>query len=303
MSIPFTKYHGAGNDYIVIDGRNRSEDWAQMAKAICSLHVGVGADGIALVAPSSIAPVRLRIFNPDGSEAEMSGNGIRCFSKFVLEEKIAEADGEGLKVETGNGVLTVTPFWKDGRVVKATVSMGQPEFRWKQIPINTYEASVRDNRDLNEALLESLGLRFDYIFFEGRLLNTKDHRVQVTGVSVGNPHAVQFLSDPIETFPLDEVGPLVEWNTAFPNQVNYHIVNLYNRGALSMRSWERGAGETLACGTGACASVVAARLHNYVDDTVKVHIPGGELTVTWNGEGPVYLEGPVEEVFSGTWPN
>ena len=187
-------------------------------------------------------------------------------------------------------------------MTRAKVSMGEPELRWKQIPINTYETGVRDNRELDESLLENLGLRFDSIFFEGRLLNTKDHTVQVTGVSVGNPHAVQFLHDPIERFPLDKVGPLVEWNTAFPNQVNYHIVNLYNRGALGMRSWERGAGETLACGTGACASVVAARLHNYVDDTVKVHIPGGELTVTWKGQGPVYLEGPVEEVFSGAWP-
>ena len=297
----FTKLHGAGNDYIVVDGRRQELDWAELAKRICAPHVGVGADGVAVVAPSKLAAVRMRIFNPDGSEAEMSGNGIRCFAKYVLEQGIVQKQEGGLEVETGAGIRMVEPHWEHGRVTGAKVSMGEPELRWKLIPVNTYEASIRDNRDLDHELLEQLGLRFDSIFFEGRLLMTEGHKVDVTAVSVGNPHAVQFLQDPVAEFPLSEVGPLVEWNPAFPNKVNYHVVNMAGRDRLIMRSWERGAGETLACGTGACAVVVAARLHKYVDDTVTVEVPGGELTVSWPGHGPVYLEGPVAEVFSGEW--
>ena len=302
MGIRFTKLHGAGNDYIVIDGRQQEMDWAGLTRAICAPHVGAGADGIALVAESEAAPVRMRIFNPDGSEAEMSGNGIRCFAKYVLERGLVPVQEGSLRVETGAGVRVVDPQWEDGRVTVARVSMGEPELRWKAVPVNTYEASIRDNRSLDHDLLEGLGLRFDHIFFEGRLLTTGDHRVDVTAVSMGNPHAVQFLQTPVAEFPLAEVGPLVEWNPAFPNKVNYQVANVLARDRLAVRIWERGAGETLASGTSACAVVVAARLHKYVDDAVTVEVPGGELMVTWPGNGPVYLEGPVAEVFSGEWP-
>ena len=297
----FTKMHGAGNDYLVIDGRQLDLDWAELTRRICAPHIGVGADGVALVAPSEQAEVRMRIFNPDGSEAEMSGNGIRCFAKYVLEQGIVPKQEGGLKVKTSAGVRVVEPHWEDGQVTRAKVSMGEPELRWKAIPVNTYEASIRDNRELDHELLERLGLTFDYVFFEGRLLMTEGHKVDVTAVSMGNPHAVQFLQTPVAEFPLAEVGPLVEWNPAFPSKVNYQVVNVLNRGRLAARVWERGAGETLASGTSACAVVVAARLHKYVDDIVTVEVPGGELMVSWPGHGQVYLEGPVAEVFSGEW--
>jgi diaminopimelate epimerase len=301
MALKFTKMHGAGNDYVLVDGRSRDLDWAGWAKRLTDRHFGVGADGLLVVAPSSRGDTRMRMFNPDGSEAEMCGNGIRCFAKYVLEQGIVPNREGGLQVETSAGVLTVEPRWENSRVTSAKVGMGEPELRWKAVPVNTYEASIRDERLLDHDLLGRLGLRFDYIFFEGRLLMTEGHRVDVTAVSLGNPHAVQFLQKPIAEFPLRDVGPLVEWNPAFPNKVNYHVVNVLGRDRLAMRSWERGAGETLACGTGACAVVVAARLHKYVDDTVTVQVPGGELTVTWPGHGQVFLEGPAAEVFSSEW--
>jgi diaminopimelate epimerase len=298
----FTKLHGSGNDYVLVDGRGQNLDWSEWAQRLTDRHFGVGADGLLVVDTSERAEVRMREFNPDGSEAEMCGNGILCFTKYVLERGIVQLKNGSLSVETGAGVLSVEPHWRAGRVARSTVNMGEPELRWKEIPVNTYEASVRSDRLLDHDLVKRLGLGPEHIFFEGRLMmEGQQVRLDVTAVSMGNPHAVCFVEAPVADYPLAEVGPQVEYNMAFPSRVNYHVVNVQGPDRLDSRSWERGAGETLACGTGACAMVVAARLHGYVRDTVVVRVPGGELMVTWPGHGPVFLEGPAEEVFSGEW--
>ena len=278
----FTKMHGAGNDYVLVDARQLEHDWPTLARATCDRHMGVGADGVLLVLPSDCADVRMRMLNPDGSEAEMCGNGIRCLAKYVLEREIAEAGADGLRVETLTGVRLIEPTWHGGRVERARVAMGEPELRPERVPV-----VVSDDLAGGPAL--------DYpLDVDGVLLN-------LTFVSMGNPHAVAFIDTPVADFPLDRIGPQVERHRIFPNKVNFSIVNVRSTGGVVARVWERGAGETLACGTGACAIAVAARLHGFTGEDVDITLPGGALTISWDGEGQVYLEGPATEVFEGDW--
>ena len=282
-SLKFTKMHGAGNDYVVVDARAQERDWASLALRLADRHFGVGSDGLLLVAPSSIADVRMRMFNPDGSEAEMCGNGIRCFAKFVLERDIARPGDGVLSVETGAGVLTVIPHLEQGRVVRAQVDMGPPRLRPEEVPVRLPEGAATH------------GPLIDYpLTLDGRTL-------AVTCLSMGNPHAVAFIQEPIEEFPLERLGPQVEHHPLFPNRVNFEVANVLEPGQVHMRTWERGAGETLACGTGACAVAVAARLKGLIGEQVDIELLGGLLTVRWDGQGPVWLEGPAEEVFEGEW--
>jgi diaminopimelate epimerase len=283
--VRFGKLHGAGNDYIVVDARRLSLDWPAVARTLCHRHYGVGADGLLLALPSSRADVGMRIFNPDGSEAEMCGNGIRCLVKFALERGIIPWK-ERVLVETAAGIRVVVPLWRDGGVVRARVGMGKPILRAAEVPVDVAHPSARKGG--GEMAL-------------GWPLEVEGRAFAFTGVSMGNPHAVVFLEEPVEAFPLDRYGPGVERHPLFPRRVNFEVVNVLDRGRLKVRVWERGAGETLACGTGACAVAVAARLHGYVEDRVDVLLPGGTLTVSWDGTGEVVLEGPVEEVFEGRW--
>ncbi|MBF8267283.1 MAG: Diaminopimelate epimerase [Dehalococcoidia bacterium] len=281
-SVKFTKMHGAGNDYALIDARDLDADWPSLARAMCHRRLGVGADGILLVLPSSSAHTRMRMFNPDGSEAEMCGNGIRCLAKYVLERGIVRRGESPLEVETLAGVRALVPIWHDGRVIRARVAMGKPELRPDRVPV-ALPGGASDEPALDYPLtVEGVELR-------------------LTFVGMGNPHAVAFLDAPVGEFPLPLIGPLVEHHLLFPNQVNFSIVNVGDPGHLSARVWERGVGETLACGTGSCAIAVASRLHDYTDDEVDITLPGGVLTVAWDGRGQVYLEGPAEEVFEGEW--
>ena len=278
----FTKMHGAGNDYVLMDARDLEEDWATLARAMCDRHMGVGADGMLLVLPSNEANVRMRMLNPDGSEAEMCGNGIRCLAKYVLEREIAEAGKDPLSVETLTGVRLIEPTWSDGLVERARVAMGAPELRPERVPV-----TVSDDMSGGPVLDFPLDV-------DGHLLN-------LTFVSMGNPHAVAFIDTPVADFPLARIGPQVEHHRIFPNKVNFSIVNVRDSWAVVARVWERGAGETLACGTGACAIAVAARLHGFTGEDVDITLPGGALTISWDGSGEVYLEGPAEEVFEGDW--
>lgn len=277
----FKKYHGAGNDYIYVDARAERKDWQLLARAVSDRHIGVGGDGLIILLPSNIADVRMRIFNADGSEAEMCGNGIRCFVRFALEENIRVAVADIVNVETAIGVLAVTPIWEDGQMSRASVDMGAPRLQPAEIPL----------------ALKGDGPVIDH------LLTVADDSVEITGVSMGNPHAVVFLQQGVAEYPLHRVGPQVEVHPLFPNRVNFEIVNVLDRDRLQVRVWERGSGLTQACGTGACAVVVAARLHGLVDDQVDVDLPGGTLRVTWPGRGTVILEGPIAEVFEGVWPD
>ncbi|MDA0988529.1 MAG: diaminopimelate epimerase [Chloroflexi bacterium] len=278
----FTKMHGAGNDYVLLDARDMEADWSALAKSLCDRHMGVGADGLLLVLPSASADVRMRMYNPDGSEAEMCGNGIRCLAKYVLERDIVDRKKSPINIETMSGIRVVEPIWYDGKVDRARVAMGEPELRSERVPVSLSEDMAG-------------GPVLDYpIDLDGTALD-------LTFVSMGNPHAVAFIESPVSRFPLHRIGPEVERHAMFPNKVNFSIVNVKEGRWVVARVWERGVGETLACGTGACAIAVASRLHGYTGDEVDITLPGGVLTIFWDGVGQVYLEGPVVEVFEGEW--
>ena len=279
--LDFTKMHGAGNDYVYIDARGRERDWPALAVAMSDRHTGVGSDGIILMADSDRADLRMRMYNADGSQGEMCGNGIRCLVKFALDRRVVPCDVSPIAVETLAGVRQVTPVWEDGRMVGASVTMGEPRLRPQDVPVAAPGSGpVMDHP-----------------------LRVNGYDLSISCVSMGNPHAVAFLREPVDEFPLHEVGPVVERHELFPERVNFEIVNLESRSRLRARVWERGSGLTMACGSGAGALAVAARLHGYVDDDVTVSLPGGDLAVTWEGRGEVVLEGPVQEVFQGEWPD
>lgn len=276
----FTKLHGTGNDFIVVDGRRDERDWPALAAAICDRHFGAGADGLIVAAASAVAPIRMRIFNADGSEAEMSGNGLRCLVKYAVDGGIVTPPGDELDVETGAGVLRVRITTEHGRVTSVRERMGAPRLDPREIPVAV------------EAPPPVLRLDLDV---DGRT-------IPVTPVSMGNPHAIFFQDDPVERYPLHAVGPLVEHHRLFPNRTNFEVVRVLSRGRAEMRVWERGVGETLSCGSGASAVMVAARLLGHADGALELRVPGGELSLEWPGEGDVILTGPVAEVFRGVWP-
>ena len=292
--------HGAGNDYVLLDARDQDHDWPSIARAMCDRHYGVGADGLLLVAPSKVADIRMRMLNPDGSEAEMCGNGIRCFAKYVLERDIVSVSNGLLRVETGAGVMDIQPFRDaNGTIGRARVSMGVPRFHADDIPVRLPEGERGLRLDIT-SLDISDGIQAERIV-AGYPVEVAGQTFNLTCVSMGNPHAVAFLDGPVEDVPLDKLGPLMEHHPMFPQRVNFHLVNVLGTDWLKVRSWERGAGLTLACGTGAAAIQAAARLLRLTDETVAVEMPGGMLSVTWPGQGPVYMEGPAEEVYEGEW--
>jgi diaminopimelate epimerase len=275
--------HGAGNDFLLVDGRGARRDWPSLAVAMCQRNTGAGADGL-LVAVESAKParaaVRMLLFNADGSEAEMSGNGVRCFAKFVVEEGIAVPAGDSLPVETGAGLIVVELMREGDRVAGARVDMGKPRLAPADIPV-----AVERAPPVLDLPVEAAGGTY-----------------AVSCVSMGNPHAVHFVDTPVAAFPLAAVGPAVERHPLFPARVNFEVARVVDRRHVESRTWERGVGETLACGTGACAIIVAARLKGLVNDDVEVREPGGALRLTWDGRGSVYLAGPAAYVYQGEWP-
>ena len=277
----FSKLHGAGNDYIYVDARGGERDWPELARQVSDRHFGIGADGLILLKNSEVADARMQMFNADGSEGMMCGNGIRCFIRFGLDNSAFSQATTSFDIETASGVLNVRPIWESGAMTRASVGMGAPIFRPSDIPVNAPDA-------MNPVL--------DYpIAVDGVEL-------LLTCVSMGNPHAVMFLDQPVEDYPLTTIGPKVENHPAFPARVNFEVVNVIDSGRIRVRVWERGSGITLACGTGACAAVVSARLQGLVGNKVAVEMPGGELEVSWSGDGEVILEGPVAHIFDGDWP-
>ena len=224
----------------------------------------------------------MRVYNPDGSEAEMSGNGIRLFAKFVLDRNIADATKDGLTVETLGGVRTVWPEMVDGRMVSARVAMGAATFVAAEVPVDTSDLGGKDN-----VIAESLEIG--------------GAQMAVTCLAIGNPHAVAIMDDPVEDFPLTEVGPYVENHPMFPQRINFEIVNVHARDKIRARIFERGAGETMSSGTGSTASAFACRKLGLVDDAVDVVVDGGVLRISWDGNDEAFLEGPAVEVFTGVW--
>lgn len=271
--LKFWKMHGLGNDYIIVDNRGSiigEEEKSSLALKLCRRKFSIGADGLIFVENSSIADVKMRIFNSDGSEAEMCGNGIRCLAKYCYENKIVLK--EELKVETLAGVKKVWLNLDNGEVKSVKVDMGYPIFEREYIPM------VGDGLCINEEL------------------KIEDKKFNITCLSLGNPHCVIFLDD-VENFPVEKFGPLIENHKLFPKRVNVEFVKVLNMEELKIRVWERGCGETFACGTGACASVVAGNLLGKVGRKVVVHLVGGDLNIEYLGS--IFLEGSVEKVFEG----
>ena len=264
----FTKMHGLGNDFVfLVPAQVGDHDWPSLARRMCHRRFGVGADGLILVLPSGTADFRMRMFNPDGSEAEMCGNGIRCFGKFLLDNGFWSRPE--VTVDTLAGLQKLRMHVTAGRTESVEVDMGRPAL--------------------------PLGAETLHISAAGRELD-------LTLVSMGNPHAVFFLDSPVDEYPLETFGPAVETHPAFPSRTNFEIVNVLSRDAIRVRVWERGAGITLACGTGACAAAVASRVHGHTDTSVTVHLPGGDLSVAWAGaDQSVVMTGSATTVFTGDW--
>ena len=284
----FTKMHGAGNDYLYIDARDHddfSTDWSQLSRSMSDRHFGVGSDGIILIEDSGIADLKMRMFNADGSESEMCGNGIRCFAKYAIDRGLATPGADGIEVETLAGIRTVVPIYDGDRITGARVAMGEPLLEPGDVPVILDPASGYPKGPVT-----------------GYPLAVDSLELSLSFVSMGNPHAITFIDQPVGGFPLHTIGPMVEHHSIFPNRVNFETVNITGPGAMTARGWERGSGETMACGTGACAIAVAARLLGIADGRVDITLPGGTLSIDWDGEGEVYLEGPAEEIFSGKWP-
>ncbi len=276
--IPFNKYHGLGNDFIIVDTRMYPihRDMSLLAQSMCDRHRGIGADGLILVFKSDKADYRWKIFNPDGSEAEMCGNGIRCLGKYIADRE-KKPDGTRITVETLAGIKTIDIIRNKFNKASIKVDMGKPILDAAQIPTAIQTDKV-----------------IDYPFAVG------EEQFGLTAVSMGNPHAVIFVKD-VAQVPLDKFGPVIERDTAvFPKKTNVEFVQVVDEKHLKMRVWERGAGETQACGTGACATAVAGYLNKYSDNDVTVSLPGGDLQIYWDQDlGTIFMTGEAEFVFQG----
>jgi len=283
----FTKVKGAGNDFILVEGGEAPRDWSQVAIAMCDRHFGVGADGLLLVLPSNNADFQMRVFNSDGSEAEACGNGLRCLVRYALHKGLADSKAQQISVETISGVRKARLHTVGGKVATIQVGMGEPKFGAEDIPVAIEQGgSIVDIKPI-----------MNYpVIIDGKEL-------PLNFVSVGNPHAVYFWQHPVADFPLSQLGPKVGQHKIFPNRVNFEVARVVSREQIEARVWEKGVGETLACGSGACAIAVLAQLHDYIRSKVDIKLPGGILGVEWDGVGEVFLSGPAEIVFSGEWPD
>ena len=273
-TLPFVKMHGIGNDYVYVDCfAHRVPDPAALAERVSPRRTGIGSDGLILICPSDVADCRMEMYNADGSRGAMCGNGIRCVGKYVADHGLSARNP--LRVETDSGIKILELTRQGGTVTSVTVDMGEPILDGPRIPVAA-EGRVVD------APLEVAGVGY-----------------QVTCVSMGNPHCVVFTRD-VETLDLERIGPGFEHHAFFPNRVNTEFVRVDGPSQLRMRVWERGSGETAACGTGACAALVAAVLTGRAERRATLHLNGGDLEIEWRaGDGHVLMSGPAEEVFRG----
>ncbi len=315
MEIPFTKMHGLGNDFVLVDCRKHALSgffhMASLASKLCNRRFGIGADQLLLLCPSESADFRMEIYNADGSQVEMCGNGIRCLAKYIWDKGLSTEDM--LQIETLAG--TIRPG-RAGELVR--VDMGEPVLEPEKIPVNikdSNESSVTSNelktkdKDLSlspDPLLvtrDSLLVTDEVTRYSSPVidhpLQIRDREFRVTCVSMGNPHAVIFLDEDLSDFPVAVYGPEIENHPAFPKRTNVEFVNVKSRSELVMRVWERGSGETMACGTGASATGVAAMEKGLVDRKVTVNLLGGQLIIEWMENNRVYMTGPAVEVFEG----
>lgn len=269
--------HGAGNDFIFVDclqgmGPLEGVDLSGLSVQVCDRHFGIGADGLVLVLPSDAADYRMKIMNSDGSEAEMCGNATRCFAKYLYDRGLA---GDSVGIETLDGIKHVEVQAQDGKAVSATVNMGMPKLDAADIPVTGFAGRVIEQP-----------------------LQVDGQRLEITCVNMGNPHCVIFVHSAADV-PLEDIGPKIETHPAFPKKTNVEFAQVVSPDDVIMRVWERGAGVTLACGTGACSTVVAGSLSGRTGRCAMVHLPGGDLLIDWRGDDKVYMTGPAAETFRG----
>ena len=278
MGIEFTKWQGCGNDFVLVDDRSESiKDPAELSRKMCDRHYGIGADGLIIIRPSDKADTRMRIYNTDGSEAEMCGNGIRCFARWVYE--LGLVPGEEFTVETGAGILVPKIIKENGRITGVRVDMGQPVLDADKIPTKGFGTGR-----VVDKTIEVLGETY-----------------HVTCVSMGNPHCV-VLWDDLSTLDIEKLGPAFENHPAFPNRVNTEFVSVRDKNHVRMRVWERGAAVTMACGTGACATLTACVLNDRTERKAEIELDGGKLFIEWSEkDNHIYMTGPAEEVYKGTY--
>jgi diaminopimelate epimerase len=300
----FTKMHGLGNDYVYVDcfAKKMPSDPAELARLVADRHLGVGGDGLILICPSQVADARMRMFNADGSESEMCGNGVRCVAKYVYDHGLSSK--RTVAIETGAGVLSLDLEIDDGgaggqsggKVRRVRVDMGQPRLATKEIPVSLPGVAAHE-RVVDFALDKYLAGWHHEAWHDACGLEPG-----MTCVSVGNPHLILFCRNVIDV-PLSMVGPRLERAAEFPNRINVHFVQVHSAEEVTMRTWERGSGITLACGTGATAVCVAGALAGRTGRHILAHLPGGDLELEWRADDPVMMTGPAVEVFSGEWPD
>lgn len=273
----FTKMHGCGNDYVYVDcTKGMIENPGEISRKVSHRHFGIGSDGLILICSSDVADFRMAMYNADGSEGAMCGNGIRCVAKYVYDKGLT--DKKNLSIETKSGIKKLELTVEDGKVSLVKVNMGAPILKSKDIPIAVDTDKCID-ADIN---------------VDGKVY-------KVTCVSMGNPHAVTFIDEDVNKFPLDKIGPKFENHPMFPDRVNTEFVQVLNRHEVNMRVWERGSGETLACGTGTCATVVACVLNGLTEDEITVHLLGGDILVKYDRDNDtVWMTGPAAIAFEGT---
>jgi diaminopimelate epimerase len=284
LNLKFAKMQGAGNDFVVVESDGLDLNWRDIALAMCDRHYGVGADGLLLLTKSNAADFGMRILNADGSEAKMCGNGIRCLVKYYVESSGLHDAKQMVSVDTPVGVR-LARFERVGSAVsRVKVGMGRPEFLDEGCagdPTNAGEFGIISEAERSVSMGQELDL---------------------TLLSIGNCHAVYFTEIPLRDFPLSEIGPALRHQRTFPRDVNFEVAHLIGSDHIEARVWEHGVGETLACGSGACAVAVAARSKGYIGNRVEISLPGGTLDVEWDGVSDIFLNGPAETVFHGVWP-
>jgi diaminopimelate epimerase len=283
----FTKMHGAANDFVVVNARNMERDWPGMAITVCERHRGIGCDSLITLLNSDNADFGMRTYDADGSESETCGNGLRCVARYVLEKGLVNSDVEEITIETLAAVSTIKLERKEGKVVKFWANLGKPKLSAEQLPVD-FKNSKGEFFKVNSLI---------------------DYKARVDGmevtlnlVSMGNPHAVLFIKEPVKDFPMAKIGPLVENLSIFPNRTNFQVARVIDREHIEARVWEKGVGETMACGSGTCAITVASKLNGYTGSKVEVKLPGGTLESSFNGTGEVVVGGPAVVVYEGVWP-
>ena len=276
MMLKFTKMHGLGNDYVYMDAINQNiEDRTELAKFVSDRHFGIGSDGLILICPSNVADFKMQMFNQDGSEAQMCGNGIICVGKYVYDKGLTTKTT--ISIETLAGIKILKMQEENGKIKLITVDMGEPILEPNKIPVKSNENPVKN-----------------------LLLNAENREFKFICVSMGNPHGITFIDEDVNSFDVCKFGKKLEVDSVFPQKANIEFVNIIDEKNIKMRVWERGAGETLACGTGACAVTVAAVLNGYTKREVIVKLLGGDLKINWSKEdNHIYMTGPATTVFEG----